>query len=156
MPIMQERTAWPAGWPSVMSSAYERAPMTPDRAISACTPWSSSGRGAGLTGGGRMSGCHRRGRHFVSGARCELQEAEMKVLVAGATGALGRQLVPRLVTAGHEVTGTTRTPAKAALLEEWGARAAVLDALDPDAVAAAVAAAEPDVIVHQLTALGGV
>jgi nucleoside-diphosphate-sugar epimerase len=80
----------------------------------------------------------------------------MKILVAGATGALGRQLVPRLVTAGHVVTGTTRTPAKAALLEEWGARAAVLDALDPDAVAAAVAAAEPDVIVHQLTALGGV
>jgi nucleoside-diphosphate-sugar epimerase len=80
----------------------------------------------------------------------------MKVLVAGATGALGRQLVPRLVTAGHEVTGTTRTPAKAALLEEWGARAAVLDALDPDAVAAAVAAAEPDVIVHELTALDGI
>ncbi len=79
----------------------------------------------------------------------------MKVLVAGATGALGRQLVPRLVAAGHEVTGTTRSIGKAALLEEWGARAAVLDALDPDAVAAAVAAAEPDVIVHQLTALDG-
>ncbi len=79
----------------------------------------------------------------------------MKVLVAGATGALGRQLVPRLVAAGHEVTGTTRSIGKAALLEEWGARAAVLDALDPDAVAAAVAAAEPDVIVHQLTARDG-
>ena len=80
----------------------------------------------------------------------------MKVLVAGATGALGRQLVPRLVAAGHEVTGTTRSFGKAALLEELGARAAVLDALDPDAVAATVAAAEPDVIVHQLTALDGV
>jgi nucleoside-diphosphate-sugar epimerase len=80
----------------------------------------------------------------------------MKVLVAGATGALGRQLVPRLVAAGHEVTGTTRSIGKAALLEEWGARAAVLDALDADSVAAAVAAAEPDVIVHQLTALDGV
>ena len=79
----------------------------------------------------------------------------MKVFVAGATGALGRRLVPRLVARGHDVTGMTRTPHKETLLRELGATPVVADALDPDAVAAAVAAAEPDVIVHQLTALSG-
>jgi nucleoside-diphosphate-sugar epimerase len=77
----------------------------------------------------------------------------MKVLVAGATGAIGRQLVPRLVAAGHEVTGMTRS--RAELVRELGATPVVADALDPDAVAQAVAAAEPEVIVHQLTALAG-
>jgi nucleoside-diphosphate-sugar epimerase len=79
----------------------------------------------------------------------------MKVLVAGATGALGRQLVPQLVGAGHEVTGMTRNEAKRELVEELGATAVVADALDPDQVAGAVTEAEPDAIVHQLTALGG-
>ena len=77
----------------------------------------------------------------------------MKVFVAGATGALGKQLVPRLVAAGHEVTGMTRSPQKIETLHDLGARAAVADALDADAVAQAVAEAEPEVIVHQLTAL---
>jgi nucleoside-diphosphate-sugar epimerase len=79
----------------------------------------------------------------------------MKILVAGATGALGKQLVPRLVWEGHEVVGTTRTPAKEGALRELGARPVVVDALDPEQVAVAVAEAEPDVIVHQLTALSG-
>jgi nucleoside-diphosphate-sugar epimerase len=79
----------------------------------------------------------------------------MKVFVAGATGALGRVLVPQLVAAGHEVTGLTRTPSKQDLLRGLGARPVVADALDPDAVARAVAEAEPEVIVHQLTALSG-
>lgn len=79
----------------------------------------------------------------------------MKILVAGATGALGRQLVPILVDRGHEVTGMTRRREKQSLLRELGARPVVADALDPDAVAQAVAAAEPEVIVHQLTALAG-
>jgi nucleoside-diphosphate-sugar epimerase len=79
----------------------------------------------------------------------------MKVLVAGATGALGTQLVPRLVASGHEVVGTTRHPAKRAAVFALGARPVVVDALDPDAVAEAVAEAEPEVIVHQLTALSG-
>jgi nucleoside-diphosphate-sugar epimerase len=79
----------------------------------------------------------------------------MKVFIAGATGALGRQLVPRLVARGHEVTGMTRSPSKQALVRELGATPVVADALDPDAVAAAVAAAEPDVVVHQLTAIPG-
>src|SRR5512145_1554489 len=79
----------------------------------------------------------------------------MKVFVAGATGALGRQLVPRLVASGHDVTGMTRTESKRDLVRSLGARPAVADALDPDAVARAVAEAEPEVIVHQLTALSG-
>ena len=80
----------------------------------------------------------------------------MRVLVAGATGAIGRQLVPRLVRAGHEVHGMTRTESKRAMLHELGAVPVVADALDPDQVAQAVARARPDVIVHQLTAIGAV
>ncbi len=77
----------------------------------------------------------------------------MRVLVAGATGAIGRQLVPRLVAAGHEVHGMTRSESKQTMLYELGAVPAVADALDPDQVAEAVARARPDVIVHQLTAI---
>jgi nucleoside-diphosphate-sugar epimerase len=77
----------------------------------------------------------------------------MKVFVAGATGALGRQLLPKLVDRGHEVTGMTRTPSKTALIEELGARPVVADALDAEQVASAVANAEPEVIVHELTAI---
>jgi nucleoside-diphosphate-sugar epimerase len=80
----------------------------------------------------------------------------MRVFVAGATGAIGKQLVPRLVAAGHEVHGMTRSESKQALLYELGAEPVVADALDPDQVAEAVGRARPDVIVHQLTALGGV
>jgi nucleoside-diphosphate-sugar epimerase len=79
----------------------------------------------------------------------------MKVFVAGATGALGQQLVPQLVARGHEVTGMTRSPDKQDLVRSLGARPVVADALDPDAVAQAVAQADPEVIVHQLTALSG-
>jgi nucleoside-diphosphate-sugar epimerase len=79
----------------------------------------------------------------------------MKVFVAGATGALGKALVPMLVANGHEVTGMTSSPAKQDLVRSLGALPVVADALDPDAVAQAVAQAEPDVIVHQLTALSG-
>jgi nucleoside-diphosphate-sugar epimerase len=78
----------------------------------------------------------------------------MKVFVAGATGALGRPLVKLLVERGHEVTGMTRSESKQDLLRALGARPVVADALDPDAVARAVAEADPDVIVHQLTAIG--
>jgi nucleoside-diphosphate-sugar epimerase len=79
----------------------------------------------------------------------------MKVFVAGATGALGRQLVPQLVARGHEVVGMTRSASKQDLVRSLGARPVVADALDPDAVARAVASTEPEVIVHQLTALSG-
>jgi nucleoside-diphosphate-sugar epimerase len=77
----------------------------------------------------------------------------MNIFVAGATGALGAQLVPRLVAAGHDVTGMTRSRPEA--VRRLGARAVVADALDPDAVGRAIAEARPDVIVHQLTALAG-
>jgi nucleoside-diphosphate-sugar epimerase len=78
----------------------------------------------------------------------------MRVFVAGATGAIGKQLVPRLVAAGHEVHGMTRSESKQAMLDELGAVPVVADALDPDQVAQAVGEATPDVIVHELTAIG--
>ncbi len=77
----------------------------------------------------------------------------MKIFVAGASGAIGTRLVPALVENGHEVVGTTRTPAKAGRLRELGAEPVVIDALDEVAVKDAVASAEPDVIVHELTAI---
>jgi nucleoside-diphosphate-sugar epimerase len=83
-----------------------------------------------------------------------MKELMMRVFVAGATGAIGKQLVPRLVAAGHEVMGMTRSESKQAMLSELGATPVVADALDPDQVAEAVARAMPDVIVHQLTAIG--
>ena len=78
----------------------------------------------------------------------------MRVFVAGATGAIGKQLVPRLVEVGHEVHGMTRSESKQAMLRELGAVPVVADALDPEQVAEAVGRARPDVIVHQLTAIG--
>ncbi|MGH3280400.1 MAG: NAD-dependent epimerase/dehydratase family protein [Trebonia sp.] len=77
----------------------------------------------------------------------------MRVFVTGATGAVGRHLVPMLVAAGHEVTATTRTPGKAAGLKQAGAAPVVVDGLDRAAVTAAVRAAAPEVIVHEMTAL---
>lgn len=79
----------------------------------------------------------------------------MRVFVAGATGALGRLLVPRLVSLGHEVTGTTRSDAKREMIRAMGAVPVVVDALDAKAVARAVAEARPEVLIHQLTALHG-
>jgi len=77
----------------------------------------------------------------------------MRVFVTGATGALGRYLVPGLVAAGHEVTATTRTPGKVAQLRAAGAEPVVVDGLDREAVIAAVRAVAPQVIVHEMTAL---
>jgi 2-alkyl-3-oxoalkanoate reductase len=79
----------------------------------------------------------------------------MRVFLAGATGALGRQLVPQLVARGHDVVGMTSSASKQDLVRSLGARPVVADALDPDAVARAVASADPEVIVNQLTALSG-
>jgi nucleoside-diphosphate-sugar epimerase len=80
----------------------------------------------------------------------------MRVLVAGATGAIGTQLVPRLIAAGHETVGMTHKESNQALLQKLGATPVVADALDPDQVAEAVWSAGPDVIVHQLTAIGAI
>jgi nucleoside-diphosphate-sugar epimerase len=77
----------------------------------------------------------------------------MKVFVAGATGVVGTRLVPALIQRGHEVTGTTRTPAKAERLQAQGATPVILDALDATAVKEAVARAGPEVVVLELTAI---
>lgn len=79
----------------------------------------------------------------------------MKVLVAGAAGVIGRQLLPRLGKNGHEVVGMTRNAHKAELVRALGAEPAIADALDAEQVARVVAEAEPDAIVHELTALAG-
>lgn len=79
----------------------------------------------------------------------------MRIFVAGAAGAIGTRLVPLLVARGHQVTASTRSPGKAERLRKLGAETVVMDGLDAAAVGEAVAAAEPDVIVHQMTALAG-
>jgi nucleoside-diphosphate-sugar epimerase len=77
----------------------------------------------------------------------------MRIFVAGATGAVGRLLVPLLIGAGHEVTGTSRTPHGLGQVRALGATAVQADALDADGLRDAVTAAAPDVVIHQLTAL---
>src|SRR5215469_15319925 len=77
----------------------------------------------------------------------------MRVFVAGGTGVIGRRLVPQLVARGHQVTATTTSAAKLGLLQELGADGVVMDGLDGFSVGAAVAAARPDAIVHQMTGL---
>src|ERR671918_2488867 len=78
----------------------------------------------------------------------------MRVFVAGATGAIGKQLVPQLVAAGHGVVGMTSKESNQGLVGKLGATPVVADALDPNQVAEAVGTARPDVIVHQATAFG--
>jgi 2-alkyl-3-oxoalkanoate reductase len=80
----------------------------------------------------------------------------MKVFVAGATGAVGKRLVPLMLAQGHDVVGMTRSPQKAGFVRELGAEPAVADGLDADAVREAVTKAEPEVVIHQMTALAGV
>ena len=77
----------------------------------------------------------------------------MRVFVAGATGVIGRRLVPMLVAAGHEVTGLTRSPERASAIEAMGAQATVADVFDAARLAEAVVNARPDVLIHELTDL---
>jgi nucleoside-diphosphate-sugar epimerase len=77
----------------------------------------------------------------------------MRVFVAGGTGVVGRRLVPQLLARGHQVTATTRNSAKVGSLEQLGAEGVVMDGLDAMSVGEAVAAARPDAIVHQMTAI---
>ena len=79
----------------------------------------------------------------------------MRIFIAGATGAVGQRLVPLLVERGHEVTGTTRSQARAAAMRAAGAQGVVVGPLDRNAMVDAVRKARPDVVVHELTALGG-
>jgi nucleoside-diphosphate-sugar epimerase len=77
----------------------------------------------------------------------------MRVFVAGGTGVVGRRLVPQLVARGHQVTATTTSAAKLDLLAQLGAAGVVMDGLDAASVGEAVAAAQPDTIVHEMTAI---
>jgi nucleoside-diphosphate-sugar epimerase len=77
----------------------------------------------------------------------------MRVFLAGATGVIGRRLLPLLLAEGHQVTGMTRSPQKVDALRAMGAEPAIVDALDADAVRKAVDAAHPDAVIHQLTSL---
>jgi uncharacterized protein YbjT (DUF2867 family) len=77
----------------------------------------------------------------------------MRVFVAGSTGAIGKVLAPQLVENGHEVIALVRSPQKSKDVEAFGAKAAVADALDKEALTAAIKKAAPEVIIHQLTAL---
>src|ERR1700729_1653127 len=77
----------------------------------------------------------------------------MRVFVAGGTGVLGRRLVPQLVARGHQVTATTTSAAKLDLLAQLGAAGVVMDGLDAASVGEAVAGAQPDTIVHEMTAI---
>jgi 2-alkyl-3-oxoalkanoate reductase len=75
----------------------------------------------------------------------------VRIFVAGATGAIGRALVPKLLAGGHEVTGLTRSEERAETLRAQGAEPAVADVFDAGAVGAAIADAKPEVLVHELT-----
>src|SRR4051794_30107630 len=79
----------------------------------------------------------------------------MKIFLAGAAGAIGRRVVPRLVKAGHEVVGTSRTETGARLIETLGAQAVVVNVYDRAKLFDAFAEAQPDVLMHQLTDLAG-
>ena len=80
----------------------------------------------------------------------------MRVLVAGATGAVGSRLVPLLLSAGHQVVGTARSEPRLEAVRAAGAEGVVMDGLDPGSVQDAVTTAAPDVVVHQLTALSSI
>jgi len=80
----------------------------------------------------------------------------MRILVVGASGMIGRRLVPQLTERGHQVTGTSRSAARAGQLRSLGAEPAVLDVLDAGAVRDLVAATRPEAIIYQATALSGV
>src|SRR3954453_11261757 len=82
-----------------------------------------------------------------------IEEHRMRIFVAGATGAVGRYLVPALVAAGHSVIGTTRSAAKAEIVRRLGAEAVVADGLDAEGMRAAVVAAKPEMVIHQMTDL---
>src|SRR6476661_6940661 len=83
------------------------------------------------------------------------KESAMRVFLAGGTGAIGRRLVPQLVARGHEVTATTRDPDKVEILFTLGATPVLMNGLDGAAVGEAVAKAQPEAIIHEMTALTG-
>src|SRR5438045_9389897 len=83
------------------------------------------------------------------------KERTMKVFVAGGTGAIGQKLVPQLLSAGHDVVATSRSPKGAESIRAMGAEPAVVDGLDEQGMVDAVLQARPEVVIHQMTALAG-
>ena len=83
------------------------------------------------------------------------QDRPRRIFLAGGAGAVGRQLLPMLIAAGHDVTATTRSEERARWIADAGARPVVVDVYDADALRAALAEAQPDVVIHQLTDLAG-
>jgi nucleoside-diphosphate-sugar epimerase len=79
----------------------------------------------------------------------------MHIFLTGATGAIGSSFIPQAIEHGHTVTGTTRSSAKAARLVELGATPVVVDGLDRDGMIAAITEAQPDAVLHEMTALSG-
>lgn len=77
----------------------------------------------------------------------------MRIFLAGATGVIGSRLLPLLVAAGHDVTGTTRSPERAGVIEKVGGSPVVVDVYDTEALTAAVVGSRPDLVMHQLTDL---
>jgi nucleoside-diphosphate-sugar epimerase len=82
-------------------------------------------------------------------------EGMVKVFVAGATGAIGKQLIPQLVAAGHDVVATTRSASRVEEVRRLGGEPAIVDGLDEQALVAAVRRAQPEVVIHEMTALAG-
>ncbi|UDL88535.1 NAD(P)-dependent oxidoreductase [Mesorhizobium sp. PAMC28654] len=76
-----------------------------------------------------------------------------RIFLAGASGAVGRRLIPQLLKAGHQVTGTTRLAAKAEQLRVLGVEPLVIDVFDANALLRAMASSKPDIVIHQLTDL---
>ena len=135
----------PRGWPSVMSSAYDRAPITPERASLSLHVRVIERTARELER--MLDGCHIR--------RCPFVSRDMRILVAGATGAIGKQLVPALAAAGHDVTALVRSAEVRRRFARSARSPCTATRSTARAVIAAVRAARPDVIVHQLTALAG-
>jgi 2-alkyl-3-oxoalkanoate reductase len=92
----------------------------------------------------------------ITSRTCPARRIDMRVFVAGATGAMGRALVPALISAGYSVTGLTRTAAKAEALQQMGAEPAIADGLDAPAIRAALLSARPDVVIDEMTDLAAV
>jgi nucleoside-diphosphate-sugar epimerase len=97
---------------------------------------------------------------YLAGLRAgdcnEYEDLTMRIFVAGATGAVGRELIPALISAGHSVVGLTRTVAKTEAIDRMGAEPVVADGLDAAAVHAAVTSTKPDVVIDEMTDLGAV
>src|SRR5262249_42063988 len=129
-------------------SWFLRRPLSSGRRPVTCTSMAGPIDGAVTDRGAHPSpGTHRPN---------DKERTEMKIFVAGAGGAIGKRLVPRLVTQGHEVTALTRSASKAGDLTTLGAEPVIADALDRASVIQAVMVAEPEVVIHQLTAISDV